>query len=75
MPHVKRIYERTVRKRFEHAAWMFRQVGFGKRQAEIRSRLMVAYLMGESSTMLKASPRWKAIVKDEFDVLVGPARR
>ena len=75
VPDVKHIYERTVRKRFEHAAWMFRQAGFGKRQAEIRGRLMVAYLMGESSTMLKANARWKTIVKDEFEVLTCPAVR
>ena len=67
---MKDAYERTINKRFDHASWMFQQVGFDKRQAAIRGRLMVAYLMGESSAMLKSNSRWKAIVKDEFNVLL-----
>ena len=69
-PAVKDAYERTINKRFDHAAWMFQQVGFDKRQAAIRGRLMVAYLMGESSAMLKSNSRWKSIVKDEFKILL-----
>ncbi|MGI9373220.1 MAG: TetR/AcrR family transcriptional regulator [Hyphomicrobiales bacterium] len=65
-------YERTIEKRFDHAAWMFRQLGFGRRQAAIRGRLMVAYLMGESSTLLKARSNWKKIIQDEFEVLIAP---
>ena len=68
---VKEIYERTIERRFDHAAWMFRQVGFSRRQAAIRGRLMVAYLMGESSTLLKSNRRWKSIVKEEFEILIA----
>ena len=71
-PEIRRTFERTIRKRLQHAAWMFRQTGFGERQAAIRGRLMVAYLMGESSTLLKSDPRWRAIIRQEFEVLVQP---
>ena len=71
VPQVRKVFERTVCKRFDFAAWMFRQAGFEKRQAEIRGRLMVAYLMGESATMLKANTRWRKVIQDEFDVLVA----
>ena len=71
VPQVRKVFERTVCKRFDFAAWMFRQGGFEKRQAEIRGRLMVAYLMGESATMLKANTRWRKVIQDEFDVLVA----
>ncbi|MGI9374025.1 MAG: TetR/AcrR family transcriptional regulator [Hyphomicrobiales bacterium] len=68
---VKEIFERTIQKRIDHATWMFKKVGFSRRQAAIRGRLMVAYLMGESSTMLKSNRRWKSIVKEEFEVLMA----
>ena len=69
-PAVKETFERTINKRFDHAAWMFRQAGFGNRQAKIRGRLMVAYLMGESSTMLKSNSRWKSVIREEFEILI-----
>lgn len=69
-PRVKQVFERTIKKRFDHAAWMFHKIGFSRRQAAIRGRLMVAYLMGESSTLLKSKSRWKAIIKKEFEILV-----
>jgi len=43
------VFRRTLEKRFEFAAWMFRQVGFNKIQAETRARMMVVYMMGEST--------------------------
>jgi len=69
-PNVRQVFDRTTQKRFDHAAWMFRQAGFGRRQAAIRGRLMVAYLMGETSALLKSNPRWKSTVKAEFEVLI-----
>jgi len=63
-------FERTIEKRFEFARWMFKEAGFPDRQAAIRGRLMVAYLMGESSTSLKSNDNWQDIIRDEFEVLV-----
>lgn len=70
-PAVQEIFERTIQKRFDFAAWIFGQAGFSKRQAKIRGRLMVAYLMGESSTNLKKNRNWKKIIRDEFVVLTA----
>ncbi|MGI9482550.1 MAG: TetR/AcrR family transcriptional regulator [Hyphomicrobiales bacterium] len=72
-PKARETYERTIQKRFEFAAWMFRQAGFNTRQAAVRGRLMVTYLMGESSISLKSNRKWRSIVRDEFDVLIRPA--
>ena len=49
---------------------MFKEAGFPDRQAAIRGRLMVAYLMGESSTSLKSNENWQDIIRAEFEVLV-----
>lgn len=71
-PLAKETFERTLQKRFEFARWMFRQAGFSNRQAVIRGRLMVTYLMGESSTSLKSDPKWKNTIQGEFQVLIRP---
>ena len=70
-PAVQEIFERTIQKRFDFAAWMFEQAGFSSRQAKVRGRMMVAYLMGESSTNLKKSRNWKKIIRDEFLILTA----
>ncbi len=69
--NARRVYERTLQKRFDFAAWMFRQAGFAGRDARARGRLMVAYLMGEPSANLKSNRRWKSIIRDEFNVLTS----
>ena len=45
----KRVFKRVLKKRFAFAAWMFCEAGFSKEQAEIRGRMMVIYMMGEST--------------------------
>lgn len=69
----KDVFDRTLQKRFDFAAWMFHEAGFGKRDAAIRGRMMVAYLMGESSADLKSKRNWKSIIRKEFAVLMYPA--
>jgi hypothetical protein len=54
---------------------MFKQFGFTDRQAAIRGRMMVAYLMGESATDLKSDPRWKAAIKEKYKVLTNRRSR
>ena len=71
-PVAKEVFERTLRKRFDFSAWMFRQCGFPDRQAKVRGRLMVAYLMGESAADLKSNRKWGAIVREEFRLLTNP---
>ena len=71
-PIAKEVFERTLQKRFDFARRMFRQTELSDRQAAIRGRLMVAYLMGEFSTGLKSDRKWRGIIREEFKVLTSP---
>ena len=44
-----RVFQRVLQKRFSFAAWMFSEAGFSSEQAEIRGRMMVICMMGEST--------------------------
>ena len=70
-PSAKEVFERTLRKRFDFAAWMFKQCGFSNRQAATRGRMMVAYLMGESATNLKSDPNWKVGIREKYKILMN----
>ena len=74
-PSAKEVFERTLRTRFDFAAWMFKQCGFSDRQAAIRGRLMVAYLMGETATDLKSDPKWKAAIREKHKILMSRGNR
>ncbi len=65
------VFTRTLRKRFDFARWMFKQSGFSHRQAGIRGRLLVAYLMGESATDLKSDGNWKARIGEKHKILTN----
>ena len=66
------VFKRTVKKRFAFATWMFLEAGFNKTQAEARGRLMVAYMMGES-TLIPDSPRKrKRLLRLKFEILTNP---
>ena len=67
----KAAFERTLSKRFDFARWMFWQSGFSDRQAGIRSRLLVAYLIGESATDLKSDANWKAGIREKHKLLTN----
>ena len=69
------VFSRTVEKRFSFATWMFEQVGFDKIQAESRGRMMVVYMMGES-TLLSGDPRdRKGFLKLEHEILTTLQKR
>ena len=70
-PAINEVFERTIRKRFEFARWMFKQAGFTDKQARIRGRMMVAYLMGESTHDLKSNRNWKSIIREEFELITS----
>jgi hypothetical protein len=74
-PRAKEVFERTLHKRFDFARWMFKQCGFSDRQAGIRGRLMVAYLMGETATDLKSNKNWKAMICEKHGVLTNRSNR
>jgi AcrR family transcriptional regulator len=68
-PSAKKVFGRTLRKRFDFARWMFKQSGFSDKQAGIRGRLMVAYLMGETAADLKSDKNWKASIRGKHKIL------
>ncbi|MEP3046309.1 MAG: TetR/AcrR family transcriptional regulator [Roseibium sp.] len=70
-PDVNEIYQRTLERRFDFASWTFEQVGFNHADAALRGRMLVAYLMGESSTNLKARRDWEALLKQQLDILLA----
>jgi len=71
----KEVFERTLHKRFDFARWMFKQCGFSDRQAAIRGRLMVAYLMGETAADLKSNRNWKTMIREKHEVLTNRSNR
>ena len=73
-PKVKEVYDRTLTRRFEFAKWMFEQAGFAPDIARARGRLMVAYLMGESTSSLRHQEDWEAIIEEQFELILGRER-
>ena len=65
------VFQRTLDKRFAFAVWMFRQAGFGKVQAETRGRMMVVYMMGESTLIPDAPGKRKKRMKLKHEILTA----
>lgn len=70
-PKARKSYDRTLSRRFKFAAWMFKQIDFSPEDAKTRGRLMVAYLMGESTSNLLLHEDWEETLKRQFEVLVS----
>ena len=68
---VQTVFQRTLDKRFAFAAWMFRQAGFSKIQAETRGRMMVVYMMGESTLIPDAPDKRKRRLKLKHKILTS----
>jgi AcrR family transcriptional regulator len=65
------VFQRTLDKRFAFAAWMFRQAGFSKIQAETRGRMMVVYMMGESTLIPDAPGKRMRRLKLKHEILTS----
>jgi hypothetical protein len=50
---------------------MFEQVGFDRVQAEVRARMMVIYMMGESTLLSRLSDRRKELLKLKYEILIA----
>lgn len=66
------VFQRTLDKRFAFASMMFRQAGFSKAQAEARGRLMVVYMMGESTLVPDPPDKRKKQLRLKYEILTGP---
>lgn len=71
-PDARRVFKRALKKRFEFAAWMFTQAGFSKTQAEIRGRMMVIYMMGESTLIPDPMAKREQYVEMKHKILMSP---
>ena len=67
-----RVFKRVLKKRFEFAAWMFSQSGFSREQAEVRGRMMVIYMMGETTLIPESMAKRKELVKLKHAILTAP---
>jgi len=68
-----RTFQRALKKRFAFCAWMFRQAGFSKRQAENRGRMMVVYLMGESTLIPESVSDRAESIRQKHKILTAPS--
>ncbi|MEM6577582.1 MAG: TetR/AcrR family transcriptional regulator [Pseudomonadota bacterium] len=55
-------YKRAMERRFEFAAWLFSEMGFDPKDAEIRGRMMVMALMGETTNGLRQRDDWEDVL-------------
>lgn len=70
--NANRTFKRVLRKRFAFAAWMFSEAGFSKEQAEVRGRMMVAYLMAESTLVPASMARRRESLDLKHAILTAP---
>ena len=70
---VAEVFQRVLSKRFEFAAWMFSEAGFPPEQAKARGRMMVIYLMGESTLVPDSMARRKEDLRLNHAILMAPA--
>ncbi len=68
----RRAFKRVLKKRFEFAAWTFSQAGFSDEQAEVRGRMMVVYMMGESTLFPGPMAKRKKDLKLKHAILTAP---
>jgi len=68
----RRAFQRALKRRFAFCAWMFRQAGFSKRQAENRGRMMVVYLMGESTLIPESESGQADSIRQKHEILTAP---
>ena len=67
-----RVFKRVLKKRFSTVAWMFSQAGFSREQAEIRARMMVVYMMGESTLIPDSMAKRKEYINLKHKILTAP---
>jgi len=65
----ERVFQRALDKRFKFATWMFQEAGFSRQQAEIRGRMMVVYLMGESTLVSDTVSRRMELIQQKHAIL------
>jgi AcrR family transcriptional regulator len=67
----KKVFMRALDTRFTFAKWMFQEAGFSEIEAEARGRLMVVYMMGESTLISDSPSKRKEQLRVKFEILVN----
>ena len=67
----KKVFRRAVNNRFAYAKWMFEQVGFSAIQAETRGRMMVVYMMGESTLITDSVSVRRKRLRLKYEILLS----
>ena len=68
---VQTVFQRTLDKRFAFAKWMFMEAGFSEAQAKARGRMMVVYMMGESTLIPDAPGKRKKWLRMKYEILTN----
>jgi AcrR family transcriptional regulator len=63
------VFQSALAKRFAFAKWMFEQIGFADLEAEARGRMMVVYMMGESTLIPDEPEKRRKLLKLKHGVL------
>jgi hypothetical protein len=69
-----KVFQRALKRRFAFATWLFQEAGFSKRQAEIRGRMMVVYLMGESTLIPGSAATRPGSIQQKHAILTSPSQ-
>jgi AcrR family transcriptional regulator len=70
--NARRVFKRALKKRFTFAAWLFEEAGFSIEQAKTRGRLMVTYMMGESTLVADSLSKDKKLLRLKHAILMSP---
>jgi len=62
-------FKRAMDRRFTFSSWLFEEVGFSPRDAEIRGRMMVMTLIGETTNGLKQRQDWEDVIDRHWHIL------
>ncbi len=68
----REVFERALEKRFAFAAWMFEEAGFNNIEAKARGRMMVVYMMGESTLIPDEANNRKELLQKQYEILISP---
>jgi AcrR family transcriptional regulator len=66
------VFKRVIKKRFDFSASLFAEAGFSPEQSAARGRLMVTYMMAESSFIPDSISKRKELLKLKHAILIAP---
>lgn len=68
-PAVREAAKRVESKRHAHAGKLFREIGFDEKEASIRARIFIAFILGENVANLKQEEDWDTRLERVLSIL------